>query len=96
MILFTATSAAVLYLSFGQLQLDYGLAALAIGLACTASGQLTMLWLASKIRSRSVIVYGMALLMGLSSLVLGAQGGFLSYAAARAHELWEWGNLCGQ
>ena len=95
MILFTAASACVVFISFGQLQFDYGVMFFCLGVVLTAIGQAVVMWLSARLRSRALIVFCMATLLSLSSVVLAAQGGYLSLHDARAHTLWHFGNLCG-
>lgn len=54
-----------------------------------------MLRLSGHVGGGTTVVFCMAVVMGASAVVLGAQGGWLSWRAAREGELWRWGDVCG-
>ena len=95
MILFTSLSAAVVYISFGALQWDYGVVLFALGLIATSAGQLLVIWLRRHVRSRSLVVVIMAVVLGVSTVALAVQGARDTAAAAAAGTLWRFHSICG-
>lgn len=95
MILFTSVSAAIVYVSFGAVQWDYAAACFALGLLATVAGQLLAMWANRRLKSRSLIVGGMAAVLGISMAALAAQAAAAGVAAARAGTLWQFRDICG-
>lgn len=95
-IFFTSASASVVFISFGAVQWDYAAALFALGLVCTAAGQLLVLWVNSHLRSRSLLVVIMASVLGISAVVLAAQGVHVTRAAWQAGTQWAWHDICGR
>jgi uncharacterized membrane protein YfcA len=96
MIWFTSCSAAVVFISFGAVQWDYAAACFALGLVSTVAGQLAMMWVSRHLRSRSLLVFLMAAVLGLSCLALAAQGWQATLAAAHSGALWQFHDVCGR
>lgn len=96
MILFTSASASMVFLSFGVLPPDYGLCLGLVGAVSTAVGQAMTAALNRRMATRTIIVIFMTVVMALSALVLAANGVFETMAAAQAHDLWQWGSVCGR
>ncbi|KAF6250805.1 hypothetical protein COO60DRAFT_1679559 [Scenedesmus sp. NREL 46B-D3] len=95
MIMFTAGSAAVVYINFGGVVVDYALALLAVGFVMTSLGQLFTIRLVSALGRRSVIVFMMGSLMVLASVAAGYQSVAAVGAALQdPRGLWVWGSVC--
>eukprot|EP01026_Neomeris_dumetosa_P084353 TRINITY_DN9883_c0_g1_i7.p2 TRINITY_DN9883_c0_g1~~TRINITY_DN9883_c0_g1_i7.p2 ORF type:complete len:130 (-),score=7.44 TRINITY_DN9883_c0_g1_i7:609-998(-) len=95
MILFTAGSASAVYISFGAVQLDYGLALGIFGFFMTLIGQLLMYHLVEKLGRRSYIVFAMALFMIISGLLMAVHVILIYIQNARNHVQWfQLYNLC--
>ncbi|KAF6251261.1 hypothetical protein COO60DRAFT_1562023 [Scenedesmus sp. NREL 46B-D3] len=95
MIMFTAGSAAVVYINFGGVVVDYALALLAVGFVMTSLGQLFTIRLVSALGRRSVIVFMMGSLMVLASVAAGYQSAAAVGAALQdPRGLWVWGSVC--
>jgi uncharacterized membrane protein YfcA len=95
MIFFTSISASVVFISFGAVQADYGVALVALGAVATFVGQLLVMWVNHHIQSRALLVFLMATVLGVSSVALAVQGVQATLEAAAAHALWHFHNICG-
>lgn len=67
-----------------------------MGLVCTAAGQLLVLRVNRHLKSRSLLVFLMAAVLCISCLALTAQATGATAAAARAHALWRFSDICGR
>lgn len=94
MIMFTAGSAAVVYLNFGGVVVDYAQALLLLGFVVTLAGQLVATHLVRVLKRRSVIVFAMGLLMLLASVAAVYQMGLSTAAAWQTPPMWRWGSIC--
>ncbi len=94
-IFFTASAASVVFISFGAVQWDYAVVLFALGVGSTAAGQLLVMWVSRRLRSRALLVAIMAVVLGVSAAALAAQGGAATAAAARQGELWRFHDVCG-
>jgi hypothetical protein len=94
MIMFTAGSAAVVYLNFGGVVVDYAQALLALGFCVTLLGQLVAATLVRVLARRSIIVFTMAALMLLATLAAAGQMAVATADAARHPPMWRWGAIC--
>ncbi|EIE22493.1 hypothetical protein COCSUDRAFT_47913 [Coccomyxa subellipsoidea C-169] len=94
MIMFTAASASVVYLSFGGIPFDYGLATFLVGLIFTMVGQVTCYWLMKALDRRSVVVIAMALLMVISMVIIYYEAVVSTIAAVQDHRLLDFGTIC--
>eukprot|EP00208_Stichococcus_sp_RCC1054_P001671 CAMPEP_0206145512 /NCGR_PEP_ID=MMETSP1473-20131121/27613_1 /ASSEMBLY_ACC=CAM_ASM_001109 /TAXON_ID=1461547 /ORGANISM="Stichococcus sp, Strain RCC1054" /LENGTH=522 /DNA_ID=CAMNT_0053541757 /DNA_START=144 /DNA_END=1709 /DNA_ORIENTATION=- len=70
MILFTAASASAVYIGFGTVKEDYGIAMFVVGLTVTFLGQLAANQLMVRLKRRSIVVFSMASLMTLAAVVM--------------------------
>jgi uncharacterized membrane protein YfcA len=95
MIFFTSASASVVFISFGAVQWDYAAMLFTMGLVSTAVGQLLVMWVNRHLRSRSLLVFIMASVLGISSIALAVQGTQATAAAAARHDLWHFHGICG-
>ncbi len=77
-------------------QWDYAAACFTLGLLSTVAGQLLMMWVSRHLRSRSLLVFLMAAVLGLSCLALAAQGWQATLAATRSGTLWQFHDVCGR
>ena len=77
-------------------QWDYAALCFALGVLSTAAGQLLVLWAARRLQSRSLLVFVMAAVLGLSCVALGIQGVHATAAAARSGSLWAFHDVCGR
>lgn len=91
---FTSSAASVVFISFGVVPWDYAGLLFGVGLVSTAAGQLAVLWVCRHLRSRSLLVWLMAAVLGLSSVALAVQGVRSTAAAAAAHDLWHFHGIC--
>jgi hypothetical protein len=66
-----------------------------MGLVSTAVGQLLVMWVNRHLRSRSLLVFIMASVLGISSIALAVQGTQATAAAAARHDLWHFHGICG-
>ncbi|BDA43515.1 probable sulfite exporter TauE/SafE family protein 3 [Coccomyxa sp. Obi] len=94
MIMFTAASASVVYLSFGGIPFDYGLATFLVGLIFTLIGQVACYWLMKALNRRSIIVIAMALLMLISMGIIYYEAVISTISAVQDHRLWDFGTIC--
>lgn len=78
------------------MQWDYALVLFALGVGSTAAGQLLVMWVSRRLRSRALLVAIMAVVLGVSAAALAAQGGAAIAAAARHGELWQFHDVCGR
>lgn len=77
------------------LQWDYAALLFTMGLVSTAIGQLLVMWVNRHLRSRSLLVFIMASVLGISSVALAIQGAKTTAAAAARHDLWHFHGICG-
>jgi len=77
-------------------QWDYAAACFTLGLLSTVAGQLLMMWVSRHLRSRSLLVFLMAAVLGLSCLARAAQGWQATLAATRSGTLWQFHDVCGR
>eukprot|EP01112_Ceratiomyxa_fruticulosa_P018429 TRINITY_DN5880_c0_g1_i1.p1 TRINITY_DN5880_c0_g1~~TRINITY_DN5880_c0_g1_i1.p1 ORF type:complete len:511 (-),score=57.15 TRINITY_DN5880_c0_g1_i1:88-1620(-) len=70
MILFTSLSSSIQYLLLGRLILDYGLIFFFIGIVASFFGQTALNWMVSKYNRKSYIIFVIAAVIGLSTLLL--------------------------
>lgn len=93
MIFFTASSATVTYASFGTVAWDFAGVLFCLGVLCTAVGQYAVNSYIAKTGRASIIVYIIAGIVGLSTVLMGYESGMLAY-----HDIDEgkvgWGTLC--
>lgn len=98
MILFTAAASFVVYLSFGLYPWDYAVPLMAIGFLATLAGQLATSWLVRAVGRRSLIIFVMAALLGIASVVMvyqsGSQVASVARQAAEAAKLTGFGSIC--
>jgi uncharacterized membrane protein YfcA len=94
MIMFTAGSAAIVYVNFGGVVKDYAQALLLLGLVVTLAGQLVATHLVRVLKRRSIIIFAMSLLMLLASVAAVYQMGLSTTAAFQQPPMWRWGTIC--
>jgi uncharacterized membrane protein YfcA len=95
MILFTGASAAVVYLAFGLLPLDYGAPLFLLGMVFNTAGQRATNKLVRAFGRRSIIVLLMAALMTLSAAAALAHAAAQWQRAAHGDASgWKWGDIC--
>jgi len=94
MIVFTSTSASIVFLSFGNLPLNYAAAVFIVGIVFTMLGQVACYMLMRALGRRSVIVFAMAALMVLSVAVTIYESVIGIISATQHHHLWRFGHLC--
>jgi hypothetical protein len=94
MIMFTAGSAAIVYVNFGGVVRDYAQALLLLGFVVTLAGQLVAAHLVRVLRRRSIIIFAMGLLMLLASIAAVYQMGSSTAAAFQHPPVWQWGSIC--
>lgn len=94
MILFTAASASVIYLTFGGLSWDYAGAVFVLGLVVTLAGQGVCYWLMDRLQRRSIIIFSMAGLLTLSSVVIYWEAVTAVMQAINTHTLLSFGSIC--
>jgi len=75
MILFTAASATMTYAAFDQVLWDYALILFPCGFFCTVIGQVLINSYIKRTGNSSVIVFIIALIVGLATLLMGYQSG---------------------
>jgi len=73
---------------------DYGIALFVIGLVATFVGQTGAHALMKRMQRRSVIVYCMASLMLLSTVVMYGEAAARIHAALHEESLWQFGDIC--
>jgi uncharacterized membrane protein YfcA len=97
MIMFTAGSAAVVYINFGGVLTDYALALLVLGFSVTLLGQLMTTRVVKALGRRSVIIFMMSTLMVVASCAAGYQSVLsVMKAVGPGGELWAWGSICNR
>lgn len=74
MILFTAASASISFVVFGMLKQDYAVPLFFMGFVCTLVGQVVVDWLVKKYQSSAIIVFSIASIISLSTLLMGYEG----------------------
>jgi len=74
MIFFTASSATVSYGLYGLVSWSYAAVLVVLGFVFTAIGQVVIFWLVEKFGRPSVIVYVIAVILGLSTILLATNG----------------------
>lgn len=94
MIMFTAGSAAIVYVNFGGVVRDYAQALLLLGFVVTLAGQLVSTHLVKVLKRRSIIVFAMGLLMLLASVAAIYQMGLSTATAYQHPPMWKWGSIC--
>jgi hypothetical protein len=94
MIAFTAGSAAIVYLNFGGVVMDYAQALLLLGFVVTLAGQLVSTHLVRVLQRRSIIIFAMGLLMLLASVAAVLQMGLSTREAFEHPPMWKWGSIC--
>merc|ERR1711865_953256 len=94
MIFFTASSATVSYALYGLIIWSYAFAYFALGVVFTAIGQIVVFSIVERTGRASVIVYLIALILGVSTALLGFNG-FSSFAATLNCDCNENLALCG-
>ncbi|KAK9809348.1 hypothetical protein WJX73_008057 [Symbiochloris irregularis] len=95
MILFTAASASVVFLSFGGIPVDYAVAVFVLGLVVTLAGQTACWWLVQRLGRRSIIIFAMAGLMLMSFGFICYTGTLSTLKAVHEDTLWHFSNICG-
>ena len=97
MIMFTAGSAAVVYINFGGVVTDYAIALLLVGFFVTLLGQLCTIKLVKALGRRSIIIFAMSALMLLATVAAGYQS-VVAVGTARSEGsgMWNWGSICPQ
>jgi hypothetical protein len=87
--------AAVVYINFGGVVVDYALALLAVGFVITLLGQLFTIRLVKALGRRSVIIFMMGSLMVLATVAAGYQSVVAVGAALQdPRGMWLWGSVC--
>lgn len=76
MIMFTSVAGTAMYIAFGTLVLDYGLALFVVGLLATAVGQFGVSYLVEKYRRVSLVSFSIGAVVALSTLLMGVQSIF--------------------
>jgi hypothetical protein len=66
-----------------------------MGLVCTAVGQILVMWAHKHIQTRSLLVFLMAAVLGISCVALAVESVLTTRAAAAAHSLWHFHGICG-
>lgn len=94
MILFTALSASVIYISFGAVKLDYGVAVATVGFLCTLVGQFVVYRMVKMLGRRSIIIIVMVAFMALSASVVTIQAVFVTRDAIQEGDLWRMHGIC--
>ncbi|KAL0026889.1 hypothetical protein WJX77_009207 [Trebouxia sp. C0004] len=94
MILFTSSSASLVYLSFGGISADYAVALLLLGFVVTLAGQGSTYWLMSRLQRRSIVIIAMASLMLLATAVMYYESIITFLYALHHHTLTERGHIC--
>ncbi|KAK9829540.1 hypothetical protein WJX72_006389 [[Myrmecia] bisecta] len=94
MILFTAASASAVFISFGGIRLDYGVAVFVIGFVVTLAGQFVCHWLMQKLGRRSIIIFAMTALMALSLIAICYEAYLAVSSAVRHHQILSHGHIC--
>lgn len=94
MIMFTAGSAAIVYLNFGGVVRDYAQALLLLGFFVTLVGQLFATHLVKVLKRRSIIIFAMGSLMLLASVAAVLQMGRSTVVAYQHPPMWKWGTIC--
>jgi len=79
MILYTAASATVTYAAFRQVKLEFSMILFPCGLVFTAIGQIMINSYIKKTNHASVVVFIIATIVGLSTLLMGYQSGVTAY-----------------
>lgn len=94
MIMFTSISASTVYVGFGAVKADYGIALFLIGLGVTMVGQLAAHQMMTKLKRRSIVVFSMATLLTLAAVVMVAEAAVETASAVRQGALLDWGSIC--
>lgn len=94
MILFTSTSACIVYANFGAIPQDYGAALLVLGALGATVGQLATYWVVKALGRRSVIVFLMATLVGGGAFEGVCQVDLGAWAVAFQRVGVKWWELC--
>ncbi|CAK0781249.1 hypothetical protein CVIRNUC_005324 [Coccomyxa viridis] len=94
MIIFTAASASVVYLSFGSIPMDYAVLTFLVGLTFTIIGQAACYWLMRALQRRSVVIFAMALLMVISMVIIYYEAVLSVISSAKEHRLAHFGGIC--
>jgi len=95
MIAFTASSATVTYASFGNVAWDFAGVLVVLGLVFTSIGQYIVNGYVARTGRSSVIVFIIATIVGVSTLLMGYESGLLAYHDIE-HDKAGWGSLCSQ
>ena len=93
-VLITATSATVQFMIGGTLQYDYAAVVASIGLVATFFGQWVVDGMIKKYNRASVIVFAIALIMIIATILLGYTGGQVVYNQAEAGSSFGFRPLC--
>lgn len=94
MIIFTAASASVVYLSFGGIPTDYAVLTFFVGLIFTIIGQAACYWLMRALKRRSVVIVAMALLMVISMVIIYYEAVLTTVSSVKEHRLTHFGGIC--
>ena len=86
MILFTSSSTVVQFVIMGTMQLDYALWYIVVGFIATVIGQLAINHLVHKYRKTSYIIFAIAIVIGLSCILLAVVGGLNIAEDVRANK----------
>jgi len=70
MIFFTTGAATASYISFGLLPLDYGAFFFGVGFVATIGGVFGMRWLVNKLKRKSLLVFGVASVLIVSTVMM--------------------------
>jgi hypothetical protein len=97
MIAFTAGSACVVYAGFGGLQIDYAIPLWVMGFLVTLMGQCGTSYLVKLLKRKSIIIFMMGSLMGVSMVAALYQAEVNgSWALAHPDEAWQGGTICAK
>ena len=92
MIMFTSTSATVMFIAFGTLKWDYAWFLFFIGLICTAIGQFGVSYLVKKYKRVSLVSLSIGAVVAISCVLMGVQSLF---ALADTNKPEEDTSVCG-
>jgi len=94
MILYTSATATVTYAAFGNIAYDWAALLFSIGFIFTCVGQEMVNNYIARTGRKSIIVFIIAVIVGLSTLLMGYESGVLSYHDYNDGTLTKMGDVC--
>ncbi|KAK9864853.1 hypothetical protein WJX84_005030 [Apatococcus fuscideae] len=96
MILFTSLVGSLVFISFGAIDVDYGVAVFTVGLVSTLFGQFACYRLMQILKRRSIPIFAMTGLMAMAMVGVWVQTSISTWDAARSGHILDTGTICGR